>query len=158
MLRFHLSLGLRHRVRIHLLRAAGDASSVAFSSFFWSRRRLSRFLLALNRLPSRNPGVCSMCPACAGRHFRLASARCRFFVLGFIVSLHLTGSSAKVAVSYSALDFIISRFVLLCGFCVLVRWFIFLAFKIPSPIVVSIGFFCITWSKGLFCRCGAPLV
>ena len=30
MLRFHLSFGLKHRVRIHLLRAAGDAFSVFF--------------------------------------------------------------------------------------------------------------------------------
>ena len=60
--------------------------------------------------------------------------------------------SAKVAESCSALDLssVVSFFL---AYCVSVRNIIFLVCTIPSAIVVSDGLFCISWSKGLFCRC-----
>ena len=53
--------------------------------------------------------------------------------------------------SFSAFDFIIRRFVFfLWLLCSLAHHLIFFVFKIPSAVVASDGFFCITWSKGLF--------
>ena len=65
--------------------------------------------------------------------------------------------SAKVAESCSALDLssVVSFFL---AYCVSVRYIMFLVFKILSAIVVSDGFFCISWSKGLFCRCSSLCV
>ena len=72
-----------------------------------------------------------------------------FFVSVFSVSLRLTGSSATVAVRFSAEDFVVNRFFTEVASCVSVRFSLLVELEAPGVIVVSGGFPCISSSSVL---------
>ena len=87
MLRFHLSRGLKHRARIHVLRAADDALSLSNFSILWDLLTVVKISSCFESSPvSSLRGVFIVSRSCRSA-LSFGISTLSFFVLVFFVSI-----------------------------------------------------------------------